>query len=135
MSNQHFRLQLKSTHQESEKIPDFVSGLQAQSDLTEEETSTLMLLVSEAVSNAIEHGNQSDPSKTVYLDIKILSSRVVTTVTDEGTGFDYTALKNPLDEENLLDEGGRGIFLIRELAEDLTFLNGGRTVRFILDRS
>jgi hypothetical protein len=53
-------------------------------------------------------------------------------VQDEGEGFDPTALPNPLDEENLLKPSGRGVFLMKQLAEDVRyeFSEKGTTVRF-----
>jgi serine/threonine-protein kinase RsbW len=134
MPNHSFRLTLQSTYEESERVPDFVEELQAKSSLTDDETSTLMLLLSEAVTNAIEHGNQSDASKKVDVHIRINNKSISTTVTDEGGGFDPTDVKDPLKEENLLDVGGRGIFLIKELSDGVEFDDDGRTIRFEIHR-
>lgn len=134
MPNHSFRLTLQSTYEESERVPDFVEELQAKSSLTDDETSTLMLLLSEAVTNAIEHGNQSDASKKVDVHIRINNKSISTTVTDEGGGFDPTDVKDPLKEENLLDVGGRGIFLIKELSDGIEFDDDGRTIRFEIHR-
>jgi serine/threonine-protein kinase RsbW len=135
MSNESFTLSLKSTFEESERIPAFVEDLQSKSSLSEEEASTLMLLLSEAVTNAIEHGNLNDDSKNVDVQILIEDSKIITTVTDEGEGFDPSTVKDPLKEENLLDVGGRGIFLIRELSDDIEFEDEGRTIRFTINRN
>jgi len=134
MANESYRLTLKSTYEESERIPDFVNDLQTGSSLTEDETSTLMLLLSEAVTNAIEHGNQNNPEKNVDVHIRIGEKDITSTVSDEGVGFDPSSIKDPLKEENLLDVGGRGIFLIRELSDSFEFENEGRTVRFTINR-
>ncbi|MCC5914262.1 MAG: ATP-binding protein [Balneolaceae bacterium] len=134
MSSKTFRLELKSTHSESERIPDYVAGLQDQSDLNDDEISTLMLLVSEAVTNAIEHGNQYDANKSVFLEISVEKSMIRTVVRDEGDGFDLENLKDPLKENNLLDEGGRGIFLIREMANSVEFKRGGSELTFTIER-
>ena len=134
MANESYRLTLKSTYEESERIPDFVTDLQSKSSLTEDESSTLMLLLSEAVTNAIEHGNQNDEGKNVKVHIDINDKSITSVVSDEGEGFDPSTLKDPLKEENLLDVGGRGIFLIRELSDSFDFEDGGRTVRFTINR-
>ena len=135
MSNESFSLSLKSTFEESERIPAFVDDLQSKSSLSEEEASTLMLLLSEAVTNAIEHGNMNDESKHVDVQILIDDSAITNTVTDEGEGFDPSTLKNPLKEENLMAVGGRGIFLIRELSDEIEFEDEGRTIRFAISRN
>ncbi|PWN07732.1 ATP-binding protein [Rhodohalobacter mucosus] len=134
MANESYRLTLKSTYEESERIPDFVNDLQSRSSLNEDETSTLMLLLSEAVTNAIEHGNQNDEDKNVDVSILIDKDAITSIVSDEGEGFDPSAVKDPLKEENLLDVGGRGIFLIRELSDTFEFEDEGRTVRFTIKR-
>lgn len=134
MPNHSFRLTLQSTYEESERVPDFVEELQSKSTLTDDETSTLMLLLSEAVTNAIEHGNQSDASKKVDVHIRINDSKITTTVSDEGLGFDPKTIKNPLMEENLMDVSGRGIFLINELSDAVEYDDEGRTIRFEIHR-
>ncbi len=134
MPKQTFRLTLKSTYEESEKIPDFVFDIQDKCLLNEDVTSTLMLLASEAVTNAIEHGNRSDPSKIVKITINVLADKIVTHVIDQGEGFKPEEAVDPLKDENLLNTSGRGIFLIQELSDEVEFLNEGREVQFIIYR-
>ncbi|MDX1640902.1 MAG: ATP-binding protein, partial [Balneolaceae bacterium] len=112
MSKQTFRLSLNSTYEDSEKVPDFVMDIQEKSQLEEDTTGNLMLLLSEAVTNAIVHGNKLDESKKVEVEVQINSEKIVSTVKDHGNGFNPEATKNPLKEENLLRDSGRGIFLI-----------------------
>lgn len=134
MSRQIFRLHLKSTHEESEKIPDFVDDLQKQCKLDDEISGNLMLLLSEAVSNAIEHGNELDPNKTAEIVVEITEDEVVAIVKDEGKGFQPSEQENPLTEENLLKDGGRGVFLLRELSDEMEYQEGGTRLRFLLKR-
>ncbi len=129
-----YRLILKSTHEESARVPGFVSNLSEKASLNEDAASTFMLLLSEAVDNAIQHGNKLDPQKQVSVEIHISESAITATVTDEGEGFDPEEAINPLDEENLLNTGGRGIFLIEELADSVEFMNEGKTIRFQISR-
>lgn len=135
MSNLKFRLKLKSTFEESEKVPDFVANLQSKASLTEDETSTLMLLVSEAVTNAIEHGNKLDPSKEVDVEITIADKKIETIVKDQGEGFDPSETDDPLHEDNLLNARGRGVFLLKEISDEVKYLDGGRTVKFQINRN
>ena len=136
MADYSFRTLLKSTHEEAVKVPDIVSDIQVEASLSDDETSTFMLLLSEAVDNAIEHGNQYDPNKNVSVEIEISNEEIVARITDEGLGFDIEkpVSKNPLDQENLLNTGGRGIFIIQELSDSMEFLNNGSTLQFKINR-
>lgn len=135
MADQLYQLSLKSTYEEAESIPEFVEGLQKETDLDEDSSGKLMLLLSEAVTNAIVHGNNEDPSKKVEVEINIKPNSIITTVEDEGEGYDPDQESdNPLIEENLLKEGGRGIFLIEEISDEIEYFNEGRGIRFVIFR-
>ena len=94
----------------------------------------VVLLVSEAVTNAIEHGNTMDTTKKVRLDVVVGEKRVAISVEDEGAGFDPSAVKNPTDEANLLMDGGRGIFFIEQMADEVQYAKDGRQVHIFFDR-
>ncbi|PKD43144.1 ATP-binding protein [Rhodohalobacter barkolensis] len=136
MAENTYRLSLKSTHEEAARVPDFVTEIQNEASLNEDEASTFMLLLSEAVDNAIQHGNQYDPEKNVTIEIFINGKEIMAKVTDEGEGFDMEKAKkaNPIDEENLLNPGGRGIFIIQELSDSMEFSNNGTTLQFKIQR-
>lgn len=93
----------------------------------------IVLLVSEAVTNAIEHGNGYDESKKVLMDLKI-GDKVQITVEDEGEGFDPKSIQNPTDEANLLFDSGRGIFFIEEIADEVKYELNGRRVHIFFSR-
>lgn len=76
----------------------------------------------EAVTNAVEHGNQSDPSKTVDLWVEVSDDAIRVHVRDYGGGFDPSDLPDPRMRENLLREGGRGVFLMRALVDHVEFV-------------
>lgn len=87
------------------------------------------LVTSEAVMNAVEHGNALDASRTAHVRIDATTSHVVeVSVTDEGAGFDPNGVPSPLSTDGLLADGGRGVFLMRELSDEVEFRDGGRTV-------
>lgn len=93
----------------------------------------IVLLTSEAVTNAIEHGNQLDPSKSVVLDVAVNAAHIQVCVEDEGQGFDRNAISDPLQEQNLLRNSGRGLFLIDSLADEHSYENQGRRIRMIFN--
>ena len=94
----------------------------------------VVLLLSEAVTNAIEHGNKLDASKHVTISLEVKPKKVTITVEDQGEGFDRGQLKDPIDGANLLNDGGRGIFFIQEMADAYHLENGGRRVHIIFNR-
>lgn len=135
MADQSYQLTLQSTYEEAESIPEFVEDLQKKTDLDEDTSGKLMLLLSEAVTNAIVHGNAEDPEKKVEVEIKIKPDSVITTVEDEGEGYNPDEdPENPLDEDNLLKEGGRGVFLIQEISDEMEYFNEGRGIKFVILR-
>jgi serine/threonine-protein kinase RsbW len=82
--------------------------------------------VTEAVNNAIRHGNKFDKDKNVYLSLYVEPQQLKFEIEDEGTGFNYDNLDDPTAPENLENPGGRGIFLIRHLADEVEFSKEGR---------
>ena len=90
----------------------------------------IAISVSELVNNAMLHGNKSSDNKTVTVKIKRENDSVTVTVSDEGSGFDPTNIPDPLAEENLMHEVGRGLFIVRSLMDqiDITPTDRGTTV-------
>lgn len=135
MSENVFRLNLNSTYEESERIPDFVNEIQHKCGLSKKLTDNLMLVLSEAVTNAIVHGNKLNPDKVAQVTLEVLPNFVKGTVKDEGDGFKPSAQDNPLQEENLLKAGGRGVYLIHELSEHVEYQDFGTKLIFTINRS
>jgi len=77
----------------------------------------ILIAVTEAVNNAIIHGNRCDLEKKVFMTVKASIDSLFVTVKDEGKGFDLETLADPRNPENLLKESGRGVFLIREFSD------------------
>lgn len=126
MTEQHSKeLVLKSEFDEVQKLEDYINDLQDWLDFNNDDYSRIMLTLSEAVTNAIVHGNKEDPSKKVYIKASSDSGSLKITVKDEGSGFNPDAIESPLKKENLLNEGGRGVYLIEEYADELTFNKKG----------
>lgn len=90
--------------------------------------------ITEALANAVLYGNGGDPAKYVRIEVSLDSSRVVLRVVDEGRGFDPEAVPDPTLPENVDRSGGRGLFLIRELMDEVEFSDRGNAVRLVLLR-
>jgi serine/threonine-protein kinase RsbW len=88
----------------------------------------ILIALTEAVNNAIHHGNRLDPAKNVSLGYALQGDRIVFMVGDEGPGFDHDHLPDPTDPQNIEKPHGRGVFLMRALADSVEFSNNGATV-------
>ena len=89
--------------------------------LDEEQAYWPTLAVREAVVNAVLHGNKEHPEAAVSVDYRLGDGRVEIAVLDEGEGFDPADLGDPLSAENLLKEGGRGVYLMRQFMDEVDF--------------
>lgn len=121
-------LVLKSEYEEVEKVEHLLNELQEEIGFNDEFYAKLMLTVSEAATNGIVHGNQLDASKKVVLTASYDGKKLTFTSKDEGPGFEPDEVPNPLAEENLLKPSGRGVFLMKEYADEVEYLENGTTL-------
>lgn len=126
---------LASSFDEIERLEPFVQLLQEKLSFNEDTYNRIYLTLSEAVNNAIVHGNRQDPDKKVVVESRVGKNLLILKVRDEGEGFDPAAIPDPLKEENLLNEGGRGIYLIQQFADEVQFGRDGSEIilHFALD--
>lgn len=80
-----------------------------------------ILAVREAVMNAVLHGNEEEPARKVRVEYHVSEQSIEVRVSDQGAGFDPGALRDPLSDENLLAEGGRGVYLMRQFMDEVNF--------------
>jgi len=108
----------------------FIEGLLRGFGADESIIADVAISVSELVNNAIFHGNQAASDRPVKVVCKRLNGNVRISVTDEGSGFDPEAIANPISDENLLKDVGRGIFIVRSLMDkvDIAATDTGTTV-------
>ena len=88
--------------------------------------------LTEALSNAMLYGNGSDPQKRVRVEVDIKVEEVAVRVTDQGSGFDPTTVPDPTLPDNISKTGGRGIFLMRALMDEVRFNDQGNSVTLVL---
>lgn len=124
---------LSSKFEELNRLEPFVEELEQWAGLNDEDSNRVMLTLSEAVNNAIIHGNKQNPEKQVVVQTTLDRDQQLLqiSVEDEGEGFNPEELPNPLKDENLLNEGGRGIYLIKQYADDINFSKNGSKVNII----
>jgi serine/threonine-protein kinase RsbW len=109
-------------------IESFIDNAKDKYHLDDDIYGNIMIAVTEAVNNAIKHGNNNNKSKNVHLSLSLQDSLIKFVVKDEGEGFNYDNLPDPTSPENLEKPGGRGIFLMRHLSDEVEFKEKGRIV-------
>ena len=96
--------------------------------LNEDYYGNILIAVTEAVNNAIIHGNKNEEAKVVKVDVTKNNGSVVFSVADQGDGFDFENLPDPTAPENLEKPDGRGIFLMKNLSDGVDFDSNGTKV-------
>ena len=108
-------------------IESFIDNARDDFEINDDIYGNIMISVTECISNAIIHGNKSDKTKLVHVELKIAEDQLYFTVKDEGDGFDSNLLADPTEPENIEKIGGRGIFLMKHLSDEVRFEDGGKT--------
>ncbi|WP_310100068.1 ATP-binding protein [Algoriphagus sp. 4150] len=110
-------------------IESFIDNAREKFEINDDIYGNIMISVTECISNAIIHGNQGNKNKLVHLELALEEDLLLFTIKDEGAGFDHNELKDPTSPENIEKTGGRGIFLIKHLSDDVKFEeNGTKTI-------
>ena len=104
------------------KVDEYVEGKLKKLGVDEDRLADIAVSVTEAVTNAVLHGNKNDLKKKVQIKLKADSSRVEITVEDEGNGFNPESIQSPIEEGNVLKEAGRGIFILKSLMDKVDFI-------------
>lgn len=110
-----------STTDQVAKADEFLETWLRKIGVPEDSIANLAIAVTELVNNAIVHGNKLKKNKKVTVSLTYDSGRIEITVADEGEGFNPEIIPDPLAEENLLKEIGRGIFIVNSLIDEVKF--------------
>jgi serine/threonine-protein kinase RsbW len=109
-------------------VESFIDNAKDKYQLEDDLYGNIMIAVVESVNNAIIHGNGLAKEKSVELSMTLADTSVVFTIKDQGKGFNFNKLPDPTSPENLTKTGGRGIFLMKHLADEVSFKNEGQQV-------
>ncbi|MFY9702012.1 MAG: ATP-binding protein [Terriglobales bacterium] len=111
-------------------VVDTISDTLTRLDVPEQKRFEVALAVQEALANAVVHGCGNDPSKQVRCQVKSApNGRIVIIVTDPGPGFRPDQVADPMERDNLNADHGRGVFLIRQLMDEVHFERSGNEIR------
>jgi serine/threonine-protein kinase RsbW len=126
----HERIRIPATLEELHHVYSWAEEHLMQTEISDSKRFDIMLALSEAVTNAIRHGCHDSRGNYVDIEVTITSDAVTIRVHDCGKGFEPDALPDPTKAENLYVPSGRGVFLIKNLADDVhyDFSESGTTV-------
>ena len=113
---------------EIEKLVDEFNEIE---ELNESLYGKVLLATIEAANNAIVHGNKLDPEKMVRVEIKKGKDRIEIYVEDQGEGFNYMRIPDPTAPENIENIHGRGVFLMKQLSDEVNFYKKGTKVQIL----
>lgn len=122
-------LRISSSIENLSLVEDHVDNVCKKNNISEDHYGNIIIAITEAVNNAITHGNNKDSNKNVTLRLALGDNELSCEIADEGNGFDFENLPDPTAPENIEMEHGRGVFLMKALADNIEFENNGSLVR------
>jgi len=121
-------IQIPSLAENIRIVESFIDNAKDRFQLNDDIYGNIMIAVTESVNNAILHGNNNNKNKNVSLVLELQNNQIKFIIRDEGSGFDYNNLPDPTAPNNLDKPGGRGIFLMRNLSDEVNFKEEGKVV-------
>ncbi len=127
-------LVLPSDYQSLIDVERLVGSVCEDLGVNEEAFGNVLIAVSEAVNNAISHGNKNNPALNVTISVLNEPDKFCIQIKDQGPGFSFDALPDPTAPENIFKESGRGVFLMKNLADEVEFESPGNTVNLYFQK-
>ena len=121
MAHQTFEKEFPSNPELLPEVEQYVIEIAEKVNLNPDKFNNLALSVSEAASNSVVHGNNSDPSKFLKGKITVTDEVMEVSLKDQGNGFEVSEVPDPTKPENILKDSGRGIHIIRNFVDDLKY--------------
>lgn len=113
-------------------VEEFFLKVNKTLNIPEEKLHALLVAVTEAVNNGIIHGNESNASKNVTLTCTLQRKTLTIKIKDEGNGFIPEHVANPLNDDNVLKTGGRGVFLMKAFMHSVKYNKKGNEVTMVM---
>jgi len=109
---------LDSTLDSVDSAEELAVGVAERAGFDDDDLMKIGMAVRESMVNAVVHGNRYSALKKVRLSVTHHEARFTVRIADEGDGFDFACIPDPLAPENLMRTSGRGIFLIRSFMDE-----------------
>ncbi len=122
------KLSFPSKAENLNQVEVLINSVCKEFEVNEDYYGNILIALTEAVNNAIHHGNKSNPNKEVRISFDASEKQLKFTIEDDGPGFNYDNLPDPTDPKNIEKPHGRGVFLMRNLADSIDFEDEGATV-------
>ncbi|TAH02993.1 MAG: ATP-binding protein [Sphingobacteriales bacterium] len=124
-----YKLQLPSVPESITLVDNFVDSLMSFYEIPQDIYANIITSLNEAVTNAIHHGNKQNPNKNIKLSAEIIeNTKLICIVEDEGAGFNFNILPDPTAPENLENLTGRGVYIMKKLADQCIYNATGNEV-------
>ena len=124
-------IKIESKQENLREVEKLVDDFNEIEELDESLYGKVLIATIEAANNAMVHGNKLDAEKTVKVEIKKGKNEVEIYVEDQGEGFDYMRIPDPTAPENIENIHGRGVFLMKQLSDEVNFYNQGTKVQIL----
>lgn len=130
MARSKMEIQIHSDKIYLDEVETFIRKFFETYHIQEKFFSKVLICVNEAVVNSVMHGNRFDAKKKVKIQSFTCHNYLYFRIIDEGEGFNYNDLPDPTDEKNLHSETGRGIYIIKNISDDISFSEKGNIIEF-----
>ncbi len=128
MDDQPISISLDSSPDNVSEIQPYVDRIVQKYQVKSDLYGNILISLTEAITNAIVHGNQADQSKKVHVNSQFDKDLIRVKIQDEGEGFDFEDVPDPTDPMNILTLNGRGVFLMHQLSDGVEYSDNGSTV-------
>ena len=125
------KIQIPSISENIRIVESFIDNVKEKFNVDDDLYGNIMVAITESVNNAMKHGNKLDKTKNVILSAMCDENSLIIRVEDQGEGFDYDNLPDPTAPENLDKVGGRGVFLMKHLSDEVRFEDKGRVSEMV----
>ncbi|MCD4683201.1 MAG: ATP-binding protein [Bacteroidales bacterium] len=128
MRQEQKKLRLKSLPESIHRLQGLIEDICDENNLNHNYLGCISVALTEAFNNALEHGNKNNPEKFISIDFQKTSTGLEFKIKDEGDGFDYKSIPDVKEDGKEKTFPGRGIFLIKTLADDVEFVGKGNEI-------
>jgi len=125
------KIQIPSISENIRIVESFIDNVKEKFNVDDDLYGNIMVAITESVNNAMKHGNKLDKTKNVILSATCDENALTIRVEDQGAGFDYDNLPDPTAPENIDKVGGRGVFLMKHLSDEVRFEDEGRVSEMV----